>query len=125
MATAGRVLPVEAPVARGLRAKVRPAGMAAAFGSGTDGQPRRSRCAQASAVAGKPLPSAARARGASGRRSVVARAEAKDIVYNEDSRRAIQRGIDKLADAVGVTLGPRGACGAADASARRAGRRPP
>ena len=27
----------------------------------------------------------------------------------QDSRMAIQRGIDKLADAVGVTLGPRGA----------------
>jgi hypothetical protein len=83
------------------------------------------RCAQASAVAGKPLPSAARPRGANGRRSVAARAEAKDIVFSEDSRRAIQRGIDKLADAVGVTLGPRGACCASGASARRSGRPPP
>jgi hypothetical protein len=64
---------------------------------------------QASAFAGKPLPAAARAAGARGRRSVATRAEAKDIIFNEDSRRAIQRGIDKLADAVGVTLGPRGA----------------
>ena len=86
--------------------------------SGTDGQlPRMLRCAQASAVAGKPLPSATRSRGLSSRRSVAARAEAKDIVFSEESRRAIQRGIDKLADAVGVTLGPRGAWRAATAGA--------
>jgi hypothetical protein len=53
---------------------------------------------------------------------VAARAEAKDIVYNEESRRSIQRGIDKLADAVGVTLGPRGAQrGAAAFAAPRRG----
>jgi hypothetical protein len=36
------------------------------------------------------------------------RAEAKDIVFDQKSRAALQAGIDKLADAVGVTLGPRG-----------------
>ena len=36
------------------------------------------------------------------------RAEAKEILFDEDCRSALQAGIDKLADAVGVTLGPRG-----------------
>src|SRR5512138_3862107 len=33
---------------------------------------------------------------------------AKDIVYREDARAAILRGVNTLADAVKVTLGPRG-----------------
>ncbi|MDA0268547.1 MAG: chaperonin GroEL [Cyanobacteria bacterium] len=33
---------------------------------------------------------------------------AKRIVYNEDARRALERGMDLLAKAVGVTLGPKG-----------------
>src|SRR6185436_7730333 len=33
---------------------------------------------------------------------------AKDIAYGESSRQAILRGVNKLADAVMVTLGPRG-----------------
>ena len=33
---------------------------------------------------------------------------AKMILYNEEGRRALQRGVDKLADAVRVTLGPKG-----------------
>lgn len=33
---------------------------------------------------------------------------AKKIVFNEDARRALQRGVDALADAVKVTLGPKG-----------------
>jgi chaperonin GroEL len=33
---------------------------------------------------------------------------AKIINFNEDARRALERGVDKLADAVKVTLGPRG-----------------
>ena len=33
---------------------------------------------------------------------------AKQIKFNEDARASIKRGIDKLADAVKVTLGPRG-----------------
>lgn len=37
------------------------------------------------------------------------RAEAKDILFDNDSRRRMQDGINKLADAVGSTLGPRGA----------------
>ncbi|KAL6202941.1 hypothetical protein ACLB2K_026645 [Fragaria x ananassa] len=36
------------------------------------------------------------------------KATAKDIAFDQDSRRAMQAGIDKLADAVGLTLGPRG-----------------
>ncbi|NLY53282.1 MAG: chaperonin GroEL [Firmicutes bacterium] len=33
---------------------------------------------------------------------------AKQICFNEDARRALQRGIDALADAVKITLGPKG-----------------
>ena len=33
---------------------------------------------------------------------------AKIIMFDEDARRALERGVDKLADAVKVTLGPRG-----------------
>ena len=40
---------------------------------------------------------------------MAARASAKDIIFSDDSRRAVQRGINQVADAVGVTLGPRGA----------------
>ena len=36
------------------------------------------------------------------------RANAKDIAFDNHSRTALQSGIDKLADAVGLTLGPRG-----------------
>ncbi|XP_057955317.1 ruBisCO large subunit-binding protein subunit alpha [Malania oleifera] len=43
----------------------------------------------------------------SGSRFVV-RAAAKEIAFDQASRTAIQSGIDKLADAVGLTLGPRG-----------------
>ncbi len=32
----------------------------------------------------------------------------KQIIYNEDARSALKRGVDKLADAVKVTLGPKG-----------------
>ncbi|XP_077221663.1 ruBisCO large subunit-binding protein subunit alpha [Tasmannia lanceolata] len=38
----------------------------------------------------------------------VVRAKAKEIAFDQSSRRQLQAGIDKLADAVGVTLGPRG-----------------
>lgn len=44
-----------------------------------------------------------------GRRTrLVVRAAAKDISFDQASRFALQAGIDKLTDAVGVTLGPRG-----------------
>jgi chaperonin GroEL len=33
---------------------------------------------------------------------------AKHIRYNEDARRALEKGIDILAEAVAVTLGPKG-----------------
>lgn len=36
------------------------------------------------------------------------KASAKEIAFDQSSRAAIQAGIDKLADAVGLTLGPRG-----------------
>src|SRR5699024_474537 len=32
----------------------------------------------------------------------------KEILYNEDARRALERGVDKLANTVKVTLGPKG-----------------
>ncbi|KAG6544580.1 hypothetical protein Mapa_014002 [Marchantia paleacea] len=42
------------------------------------------------------------------RSRLIARAAAKEIVFDQKSRAALQAGIDKLADVVGVTLGPRG-----------------
>ena len=33
---------------------------------------------------------------------------AKDILYREDARHALERGVDKLANTVKVTLGPKG-----------------
>ncbi|BBN12482.1 chaperonin GroEL [Marchantia polymorpha subsp. ruderalis] len=42
------------------------------------------------------------------RSRLTARAAAKEIVFDQKSRAALQAGIDKLADVVGVTLGPRG-----------------
>ncbi|XP_071734885.1 ruBisCO large subunit-binding protein subunit alpha-like isoform X1 [Rutidosis leptorrhynchoides] len=41
-------------------------------------------------------------------RRFAVRAAAKDIAFDQSSRAAMQAGIDKLADAVGLTLGPRG-----------------
>ena len=38
----------------------------------------------------------------------VVRADAKDIVFDNESRRKMQKGINKIANAVAVTLGPRG-----------------
>lgn len=38
----------------------------------------------------------------------VTRAEAKEIIFDQLSRKKLQDGINKVADAVGVTLGPRG-----------------
>ncbi|KAK4286427.1 hypothetical protein QN277_002985 [Acacia crassicarpa] len=38
----------------------------------------------------------------------VVKANAKEIAFDQKSRAAMQAGIDKLADAVGLTLGPRG-----------------
>lgn len=39
---------------------------------------------------------------------LVVTSAAKEILFDQESRSALQAGIDKLADAVGVTLGPRG-----------------
>ena len=33
---------------------------------------------------------------------------AKNILFGEEARRAMQRGVDKLADTVKITLGPKG-----------------
>lgn len=41
-------------------------------------------------------------------RAQVTSAEAKDIAFDNLSRARLQAGINKVADAVGVTLGPRG-----------------
>ncbi|XP_072953873.1 ruBisCO large subunit-binding protein subunit alpha-like [Typha angustifolia] len=51
---------------------------------------------------------AAPKQGGSGRRQLVVRAAAKDIAFDQRSRTALQTGVEKLANAVGVTLGPRG-----------------
>src|SRR4030042_3620023 len=39
---------------------------------------------------------------------------AKQIIFGEEARHALKRGIDALADAVKVTLGPKGHCVALD-----------
>lgn len=49
-----------------------------------------------------------KAQGRQSRRQVQVRADAKQIVFDTESRRRLQNGINKVADAVGVTLGPRG-----------------
>lgn len=41
-------------------------------------------------------------------RRFVVKANAKEIAFDQSSRAALQAGIDKLTDAVGLTLGPRG-----------------
>ncbi|XP_028117497.1 chaperonin 60 subunit alpha 1, chloroplastic-like [Camellia sinensis] len=46
--------------------------------------------------------------GESSSRRFVVRAAVKEIAFDQSSRFALQAGIDKLADAVGLTLGPRG-----------------
>ncbi|CAD5197002.1 ruBisCO large subunit-binding protein subunit alpha [Musa acuminata AAA Group] len=46
--------------------------------------------------------------GYEGRRKLVVRAMAKDIAFDQNSRSSLQAGVEKLANAVGVTLGPRG-----------------
>ena len=33
---------------------------------------------------------------------------AKEIIYGEEDRKALQNGVDKLADTVKITLGPKG-----------------
>ncbi len=33
---------------------------------------------------------------------------AKQIIFNEDARKALKRGVDKVADTVKITIGPRG-----------------
>ncbi|XP_020593410.1 LOW QUALITY PROTEIN: ruBisCO large subunit-binding protein subunit alpha-like [Phalaenopsis equestris] len=43
-----------------------------------------------------------------GRRVLVVRAKAKEIAFDQVSRSSLQSGVEKLANAVGVTLGPRG-----------------
>ena len=33
---------------------------------------------------------------------------AKELLYNEEARRALERGVNKLADTVKITMGPKG-----------------
>ena len=35
---------------------------------------------------------------------------AKQVIFGEEARRALKRGVDALANAVKVTLGPKGRC---------------
>ncbi|CAA6662627.1 unnamed protein product [Spirodela intermedia] len=60
--------------------------------------PRQKRDSLRRVVQGRRSPSA---------RRLVVRASSKEIAFDQSSRSSIQAGIDKLADAVGVTLGPR------------------
>lgn len=48
------------------------------------------------------------ARGATARTAVLRRGYAKDIRFSLEARQALLRGVDKLANAVAVTMGPRG-----------------
>ncbi|KAG6504926.1 ruBisCO large subunit-binding protein subunit alpha-like [Zingiber officinale] len=50
----------------------------------------------------------AHGQGPDARRKLVVRAMAKDIAFDQSSRSSLQAGVEKLANAVGVTLGPRG-----------------
>ena len=43
---------------------------------------------------------------------------AKRIIYNENARRALEKGIDILAESVAVTLGPKGQIGRASCRER-------
>lgn len=52
----------------------------------------------------------ARVAGGARRAALRVNAESKDITFDMKARVKIQRGIDQLADAVAVTLGPRGEC---------------
>ncbi|CAA7399034.1 unnamed protein product [Spirodela intermedia] len=61
--------------------------------------PRQKRDSLRRVVQGRRSPSA---------RRLVVRASSKEIAFDQSSRSSIQAGIDKLADAVGVTLGPSG-----------------
>lgn len=45
------------------------------------------------------------------RKMVMVRAGPKKIAFGRDCREALQAGIDKLADAVSITLGPKGNLG--------------
>ncbi|CAL9196549.1 unnamed protein product [Musa hybrid cultivar] len=49
-----------------------------------------------------------RRRASGGYKPMVVRAKAKEIAFDQSSRSSLQAGVEKLADAVGVTLGPRG-----------------
>merc|ERR1719440_308596 len=63
------------------------------------------------AVVAKPLSSSASSstsRRASQRPNLMVRAEAKNLTFDMSARQKMQAGIDKLADAVAITLGPRG-----------------
>ena len=46
----------------------------------------------------------------------------KEILFNEDARKALERGVNILADAVKVTLGPKGRYVVIQTAVRRADR---
>jgi hypothetical protein len=62
-----------------------------------------------SALLGAPVVAARKAQRTPARaRAVTCRADAKRITFDNDARSRMLKGIDKLANAVGVTMGPRG-----------------
>ena len=77
------------------------------------------------ALAGKTTTPKAQTRVAGVRRSLKVRAEAKDLTFDMKARIKIQAGIDKLADAVAVTLGPRGASSSSERIRRSIPSTPP
>lgn len=64
---------------------------------------RRTRTSTRRAASSASLPAAARRRP-----QLLVRASAKEIAFDQGSRASLQAGVEKLAAAVGVTLGPRG-----------------
>ncbi|KAJ3688859.1 hypothetical protein LUZ61_018023 [Rhynchospora tenuis] len=62
----------------------------------------------ASILLSSPLQKGRMGRRSNARKNCVVKASAKDIAFDQQSRRSLQAGVEKLANAVGVTLGPRG-----------------
>ncbi|KAJ1694865.1 hypothetical protein LUZ63_011563 [Rhynchospora breviuscula] len=62
----------------------------------------------ASILLSSPLQKGRLGRRSNARKNLVVKASAKDIAFDQMSRKSLQAGVEKLANAVGVTLGPRG-----------------
>ncbi|KAJ4744615.1 60 kDa chaperonin [Rhynchospora pubera] len=62
----------------------------------------------ASILLSSPLQKGRLGRRSNARKNFVVKASAKDIAFDQMSRKSLQAGVEKLASAVGVTLGPRG-----------------